>query len=200
MTDDEAAGESDLEDWIRDRFAFLADHGFAVDRVTQYTFQWRNGDRTIQLSREPDGQLDVRFAREAGPSDRKSFWLHQALQVAAAPEAWPSHRWRAWHESTARKYIAELAALVNAHLDALLGNGAELWQQAEDLARDQACANVARLVTRQLRIQADIAWHARNWPTVVDRYDELQATGTPLTGSEAKRLQYARRRSPRSKA
>jgi hypothetical protein len=34
MTD----GEPDLEDWIRDRFAFLADHGFAVDRVTQYTF------------------------------------------------------------------------------------------------------------------------------------------------------------------
>jgi len=198
VSGDEAAAESDLEDWIRDRFAFLADHGFAVDRVTQYTFQWRNGDRTIELSREPDGQLDIGFARGAGPSDRKSFWLHQALQVVA-PEAWPSYRWQAWHESTARKYIAELAALVNAHLDALLGNGAELWRQAEDLARDQARANMARLVAWQLRIQADIAWKSRNWPTVVDRYDELQATGTPLTGSEVKRLQYARRHSSGNK-
>ena len=58
---------------------------------------------------------------------------------------------------------------------------------------------MARLVAWQLRIQADIAWNSRNWPTVVDRYDELQATGTPLTGSEVKRLQYARRHSSANK-
>lgn len=195
VSGDKAAAEADLEDWIRDRFAFLADHGFAVDRVTQHTFRWRNGDRTIELSMEPDGQLDVGFAREAGPSGRRSFWLRQALQVVA-PQAWPSHRWQAWHESTARKLVAELAALLNAHLDALLADGAESWQRAEDLARDQGRANAARLAALQPRRQADIAWKARNWPAVVDRYAEVQATGTPLTGSEARRLRYARRHNP----
>jgi hypothetical protein len=108
MTD----GEPDLEDWIRDRFAFLADHGFAVDRVTQ---------------------LDLSFARESGPSGRKSFWLHQALQVVA-PEAWPSGRhssantpgsgWTSWR-----------AALSAAGAHAFVGEGAQTDDETVLLGR-----------------------------------------------------------------
>jgi hypothetical protein len=126
VADKEAPAESGLEDWSREQFAFLADHGFVVDRVTQHSIQWRKGDRTIELSRDwRDGSLDLDFARGTGPSVRRAFGLHEALQVAA-PEAWPSHGWQAYRPATARKYIAELAALVRAHLGAFLDNGAEL--------------------------------------------------------------------------
>lgn len=193
MTDDPAAGESGAEDWSRDGFAFLAEHGFAVDRITQHTIQWRKGDRTIELSRDwRDGQLDLRFACGSGASGRTTFGLHHALQVLA-PQAWPSHGWQAWQQSTAREYIAELAGLVNAHLGAFLGNGTELWQQAGDLARDQALEHVTDEVARRVRRQADAAWKARDWLTVIDRYAELEATGALLKESEVKRLQYARR-------
>jgi hypothetical protein len=193
MTDDSADGESGLENWSQDQFAFLTDHGFVVDRVTQHTIQWRKGDRTIELSRDwRDGQVDLRFACGTGASGQKTFGLHHTLQVLA-PEAWPAHHWQAWQQSTTRKYIAELAALVNAHLGAFLGNGTELWQQAGDLARDQALADVTEEVARQARRQADAAWKTRDWPAVIDCSEELEATGVPFKESEVKRLQYARR-------
>jgi hypothetical protein len=142
VAEDETAAGFDLECWIRGQFAFLADHGFVVDRVTQETIQWRKGNWTIQLSRDwRDGSLDLEFACETGPADRRVFNLHQVLQVVA-PEAWPSHGWQAPRMSTARKYIAELAALVSDHLSALLGDGDELWQRAgnsgESCARPRA--------------------------------------------------------------
>src|SRR5215813_9829240 len=115
VADSEAPGESGFEDWGRDEFAFLAGHGFVVDRVTRHTIQWRKSGRTIELSRDwRDGVLDLRFVCGTGPSDRRAFGLHEALQVVA-PEAWPSHGWQAWRQPTTRKYIAELAALVRAH-------------------------------------------------------------------------------------
>lgn len=193
MTDNEASGESGLQDWILDQFAFLADHGFAVDRVTQETMRWRNGDRTIELSRDwRDGTLDLEFACGAQPSGRRAFGLRQALQLVA-PEAWPSHGWQAPLEATTRKYIAELAALVSTHLGAFLGNRTELWRRAADLARDQANAYTTELVASQLRRQADIAWNTQDWPTVINRYEKLHVTGTPLKESEVKRLLYARK-------
>lgn len=193
MTDADAAGESGLGDWSRARFAFLADHGFAVARVTQHTIQWRKGDRTIELSRDwRDGQVDLRFACGTGASGRQTFGLHHALQLLA-PGAWPSHGWQAWQQSTTCEYMAELAVLVNSHLGAFLDNAAELWRQAGDLARDQALARVTDQAARQSRRQADAAWKSRDWPAVIDRYEELQATGAPFKDSELKRLQYARR-------
>jgi hypothetical protein len=200
MTNGKAPGESGLENWSQDQFAFLADHGFAVDRVTQHTIQWRNGDRTIELSRDwRDGSLDLKFACGAEPSGRKTFGLQQALQLVA-PEAWPSHGWQAPLEPTTRKYIAELAALVSAHLGAFLGNGAELWQRAADLARDQADTHTTEVVARPLLRQADTAWKTQDWPTVIDRYEKLQALGAPLKESEVKRLRYARKLLDRRRA
>jgi hypothetical protein len=198
VADNGAPAESDLEDWSREQFAFLAGHGFGVDRVTQHAVQWRKGDRTIELSMDwRDGMLDLRFACGTGLSDRRVFGLYEALQVVA-PEAWPPHGWQAWRESTARKYVAELAALVNAHLGAFLSNGsngAELWRRAGDLARGRALAYWTGSRAAQLRRQADDARQARDWPAVIDRYEQLQAMGVPLKESEVKRLQYARKHS-----
>jgi hypothetical protein len=195
VADNEAPAESDLEDWGREQFAFLAGHGFVVDRVTQHAVEWRKGDRTIELSRDwRDGLLDLRFACGSGPSGRRAFGLYEALQVVA-PEAWPGHGWQAWRQPTARKYIAELAALVNAHLGAFLSNGAELWRRAGDLARGQALAYWTESLAARLRRQADDARQARDWPAVIDRYEQLQAMGVPLKESEVKRLQYARKHS-----
>ncbi|HUB40569.1 MAG TPA: hypothetical protein VMA72_17115 [Streptosporangiaceae bacterium] len=192
---DEASGESGVEGWIQGQFAFLADHGFAVDRVTQETIQWRNGDRTIELFRDwRDGTLDLNFACGAEPSGRRTFGLQQALQLVD-PEAWPSHGWQAPLEATTRKYIAELAALVSAHLGAFLDNEPELWHLAADLTRDQASTYTTQLVDSQLRRQADTAWETRDWPAVISRYEKLHAMGTPLKGSEVKRLLYARKQS-----
>jgi hypothetical protein len=193
MTGDKAPDESDLENWSHGQFAYLTDHGFVVDRVTQNTIQWRKGDRTIALSLDwRDGLVDLTFACGTEPSDRKTFGLDQALQLVA-PEAWPSHGWQASAESTTRKYIAELATLVHAHLSAFLGNEADLWHKAGDLASDQALTYWIEQGSRQLRQQADAAWKTRDWPNVIGRYEQLQASGAPLKESEVKRLQYARR-------
>jgi hypothetical protein len=195
VADSQAPGESGFEDWGRDEFAFLAGHGFVVDRVTRHTIQWRKSGRTIELSRDwRDGQLDLRFVCGTGPSDRRAFGLHEALQVVAT-EAWPSHGWQAWRQPTTRKYIAELAALVRAHLAAFLSNGAELWHRAGDLARGQALAYGTGSRAAQLRRQADEARQAGDWPAVIDRYEQLQAMGVPLKESEVMRLQYARKHS-----
>jgi len=194
MTNEKASGESGLENWSQDQFAFLANHGFTVDHVTQHTIQWRNADRTIELSRDwRDGTLDLKFACGAEPSGRNTFGLQQALQLVA-PEAWPPHGWQALPEPTTRKYIAELAALVSAHLGALLGNGAEFWQRAADLARDQAHTHTTEIAASPIRRQADTAWKTQDWPTVIDRYEKLRAMGAPLKESEVKRLQYAARK------
>lgn len=190
MADKEAPAEYEHEDWSREQFAFLADHGFVVDRVTPYSIKWRKGDRTIELS---GGSLDLDFACGTGPSGW-AFGLYEAVQVAA-PEAWPSHGWQAWRPATAPKLIAELAALVEAHLGAFLDNGAELWQRATDLARDRAHAYTTEIVASPLRREADTAWKTQDWPTVIDRYERLQAMGVPLKQSEVKRLQYARKHS-----
>jgi hypothetical protein len=192
MTGDKAPDESGLENWSEDQFAFLAGYGFVVDHVTQDIIQWRKGDRTIVLSRDwRDGTVDLTFACGTESSDRQRFGLHQALQLVA-PEAWPSHGWQGLAHSTTRKYIVELAALVHAHLGAFLDNGADLWRRAGDLARDQALAYWTAQGARQLRQQADAAWKARDWPRVINSYEELQATGVPLKESEVKRLHYAR--------
>jgi hypothetical protein len=196
VADSEAPAGSGLEDWSREKFAFLADHGFVADRVTQHSVRWGKGDRTIELSRDwRDGLLDLRFVCGSGPSDRQAFGLYEALQVAGAPEAWPAHGWQAWRQPVARKYIAELAALVSAHLGAFLSNGSELWQRAGDLARGEALAYWTGARAAQLRRQADDARQARDWPAVIDRYEQLQAMGVPLRPSEVRRLQYARKRS-----
>jgi hypothetical protein len=113
----------------------------------------------------------------------------------AAPEAWPPHGWQAWRQPTARKYIAELAALVDAHLGALLSNGADLWHRAGDLACGRALAYWTESRAAQLRCQADDARRAGDWPAVIGRYEQLQAMGVPLKQSEAKRLEYARKHS-----
>jgi hypothetical protein len=195
VAEDEADAGFDLEGWIRDQFAFLADHGFVVDRVTQHTLQWRKGSRTIELSSDwRDGSLDLRFAGETGQSGRKMFNLREALQLVA-PEAWPSHGWAAGRMSTAKKYVAELAALVSDHLGAFLGDGDELWQRAEDRARDRATAGGTGIQVDQLRRQANAARQVRDWPAVIRSYEELQAIGAPLTPSEIRRLQYARQHS-----
>lgn len=191
MTVDNAPDESGLENWSQDQFAFLVGHGFVVDRVTQDIIQWRKGDRTIVLSKDSrDGLVDLTFACGTESPDRQRFGLHQALQLVA-PEAWPSHGWQAPAQSTTRKYIAELAALVHAHLSAFLGNGADLWRQAGDLAHGQALAHWTEQGARQLRQRADAAWKARDWPSVISRYEQLQATGVPLKESDVKRLHYA---------
>jgi hypothetical protein len=185
-----------LKDWSREQFAFLADHGFVVNQVTQHSIQWRKGDRTIVLSRDwRDGYTYLDFAYGTGPSDyRMAFGLYEALQVAA-PDAWPSHYWKGRRQSTARKNIAEIAALVSAHLGAFLSNGAELWHQAEDLTRARSRADTTEVVAYPIRRQADTAWQTQDWPAVIDRYEKLQAMGAVLKQSEIERLQYAREQS-----
>jgi hypothetical protein len=66
-------------------------------------------------------------------------------------------------------------------------------RRAGDLARDQALACWTGSRAAQLRRQADGARQARDWPAVIDRYEQLQAMGVPLKESEVKRLQYARK-------
>jgi len=41
---------------------------------------------------------------------------------------------------------------------------------------------------------------AQDWPTVIDRYEKLQALGAPLKESEVKRLRYARKLLDRRRA
>lgn len=190
----EASGD-DLATLMQDRFGFLADLAFAVTSVHDGAVVWRSGDRQVTVARDwRDGLVDVTFSRGESGAYVEGFGLQQGLEAVGKGELWPAHGWQAYPPELSRTYVEELALLTAAAAPELLAPGSAKWAEAASAARARARAYQAQLTSEQARRRAEAAWQGRDWPTVIAQYEAIESAGVPLSASEQKRIEYARKR------
>jgi hypothetical protein len=171
-------------------FSFLEVDGYEP-HVSDHSVAYRKADLCIVVSRDWQGGFtEVQFHRDSEP--RLSFGLHQAVEVMAQGDSWPSHGWDAWEPETVQKYLAELALILGRVLPTLQGSS-HLQVLAHDLTRAQGHEEFQRFMARQYRNKVAAAWQLNDWASVVGAYAEMTASNIPLLASEEKKLSLANR-------
>ena len=94
-----------------------------------------------------------------------------------------------------RRFVAHLASLTRRYAWGALKGDEAAFEAARAFNSDWSRRYLEGIEASRLRASGDDAWHARDWPRVIDVYERLlQLKTADARGSEIGRLRYARKK------
>jgi hypothetical protein len=176
-------------DATKSAFSFLEADGFNLTESDASRITYKSHRCLVTIVWDArSGEVDVLFALNPGsdePSDAIS--LTDLLRVEGVDVA--NMPFQVQDENKLKPFLVKLANQTQAHAQSALAGDRMYFRRLQSSRNSRAWASMRDLDTRQIRADAEAAWHRREFGQVIAYYTSIE---DQLTASEKAKLAFAR--------
>jgi hypothetical protein len=172
-------------------FSFLEDEGFQLTESESRSLRYENSQVFVAVAWDPPGELNVWLGLLPRKGHRAEvFSLSDLLNMGQAGKSGGNMPPQVADESRLEPFLEELATKMRTHAAPALAGDRMYFRRLETFRSAQSDAYMRDMKLRQVRSEAEKAWHERNFREVARLYKAIEQD---LSASEKAKLAYARK-------